>query len=167
MASDGTSVMLERLVGLPAIRVLAVEQDPLRVHVETKLTAPVCCPRCGAAASVKDRDPVALTDLPCFGRRAVLVWHKRRWRCTGIDCAVGSWTQTVPAIASSRLKLTDRAGRWATFQVGCHGRTVAEVAADLGADWHTVNDGQPHSNRSVDVAAHSLAIDPDDLSDRT
>jgi transposase len=89
---------------------------------------------------VKDRDPVALTDLPCFGRQAVLVWLKRRWRCSSVECPVGSWTETAPAIAAPRLRLTDRAGRWATLQVGFHGRAVAEVAADLGADWHTVND---------------------------
>ncbi|MEX0706017.1 MAG: transposase, partial [Nitriliruptoraceae bacterium] len=43
-------------------------------------------------------------------------------------------------IVASRLRLTDRAGRWATYQVGCHGRTVSEVAKDLGCAWHTVND---------------------------
>jgi transposase len=36
--------------------------------------------------------------------------------------------------------MTDRAGRWATEQVGRHGRTVNEVAVELGCDWHTVND---------------------------
>ena len=140
MPDDRTSVMLERLVGLPRVRVLAVEDDPLRVHVETRLDDAERCPTCGSGARVKDRDRVPLTDLPCFGRRAVLVWHKRRWRCPEPSCPTTTWTETAPAIAPPRLKLTDRAGRWATFQVGCHGRTVAEVAADLGADWHTVND---------------------------
>ena len=36
--------------------------------------------------------------------------------------------------------MTDRAGRWVTLQVGKQGRTVNEVASDLGCDWHTVND---------------------------
>ena len=36
--------------------------------------------------------------------------------------------------------MTDRAGRWATVQVGRDGRTVNEVARELGCDWHTVND---------------------------
>ncbi len=36
--------------------------------------------------------------------------------------------------------MTDRAGRWATLQVGRQGRTVAEVARELGCDWHTMND---------------------------
>lgn len=36
--------------------------------------------------------------------------------------------------------MTDRAARWATKQVGRHGRAVSEVADELGCDWHTVND---------------------------
>jgi transposase len=137
---DRTSVMLERLVGLPRVRVLAVDDGPLRVHVETRLAGVERCSTCETPARVKDRDRVPLTDLPCFGRRAALVWHKRCWRCPVSSCPATSWTETAPAIAASRLKLTDRAGRWVTYQVGCHGRTVAEVADDLGADWHTVND---------------------------
>jgi hypothetical protein len=45
-----------------------------------------------------------------------------------------------PAIASPRLALTDRAGRWVTAQVGRWGRTVNEVAVELRWDWHTVHD---------------------------
>lgn len=36
--------------------------------------------------------------------------------------------------------MTDRAGRWVTEQVGRCGRTVNEVAVELGCDWPTVND---------------------------
>lgn len=36
--------------------------------------------------------------------------------------------------------MTDRAGRWATVQVGRLGRAVSDVAAELGCDSHTVND---------------------------
>ena len=38
------------------------------------------------------------------------------------------------------MAMTDRAGRWATEQVGRCARSVAEVARELGCDWHTVND---------------------------
>lgn len=34
--------------------------------------------------------------------------------------------------------MTDRAGRWVIAQVGREGRTVADVARELGCDWHTV-----------------------------
>jgi len=53
---------------------------------------------------------------------------------------VGSFTETEPAIGAARLAMTDRAGRWATEQVGRRGRPVSDVAAELGCDWHTVND---------------------------
>jgi transposase len=105
-------------------------------------------------ASLKDRDRVELTDLPCFGRQAILVWLKRRWRCLERSCPVGSWTETDPQIGSPRLRLTDRAGRWATYQVGAHGRTVTEVAKDLGCAWHTVNDAViAYGTRLVDDPA--------------
>ena len=160
VSGDRTSVMLKRLVGLPSVRVLAVDDDPLRVHVETRLEAVECCAACGTSARVKDRDRVPLTDLPCFGRQAKLVWNKRRWRCPSPSCPMGSWSETCRAIAPPRLQLTDRAGRWVTFQVGCHGRTVAEVAADLGCDWHTVND-------AVVTYGAKLVDDPDRIGTMT
>jgi transposase len=51
-----------------------------------------------------------------------------------------TWTGQHPEIASARCALTTRAARWATLQVGRHGRSVAEVADDLGCEWHTVMD---------------------------
>ena len=51
-----------------------------------------------------------------------------------------------PEIATTRSALTTRAARWVTTQVGRHGRTVADVARDLGmAPWQ------------VDKARRSLA----------
>jgi transposase len=139
LESDPTR-MCALLVGLPAVRVLAVADaadEPIVVHVELE-TARSICPRCGASAWVKDRPAVELVDLPCFGRPAWLVWRKHRWRCPA-SCTC-SWTSEEPSIAPARAAMTDRAARWATVQVGREGRTVAEVARELGCDWHTVND---------------------------
>jgi len=61
-------------------------------------------------------------------------------RCPDGDCEMGSWTWEDSRIAVARQAMTDRAGRWATVQVGMLGRTVNEVATELGCDWHTVND---------------------------
>jgi len=129
------------LVGLPAVTVLGVvdERDaPIVVHIESCLARP-SCPRCSGLV-VKDRPSVELVDLPCFGRAARLVWRKGRWSCPDEACATSTWTEDVPAIAASRLLMTDRAGRWVTEQAGRHGRTVNEIALELGCDWHTVND---------------------------
>ncbi len=134
--------MCELLIGLPDITVLGVDDvgdGPVRVHIESRALGR-SCRRCGSAGWVKDRPVAELVDLPCFGRPARLVWHKHRWCCPEATCAVGSFTGQDRRIAAPRVALTDRAGRWVTAQVGRCGRTVSEVAAELGCDWHTVND---------------------------
>jgi transposase len=146
----------ELLVGLPAVNVLGVDDQldaPIRVHVETRATRSSCS-SCAGAAMIKDRPSVELVDLPCFGRPTRLVWRKRRWSCPDPSCRKGSWTEEVPAIAASRLVMTDRAGRWVTEQVGRHGRTVNEVASELGCAWHTIND-------TVIAYGEALVDDPD------
>jgi transposase len=133
--------MCALLVGLPDVRVIGVADWPgaLVVHVEQDSLRPVC-PACGTPAWVKDRPEIMLVDLPVFGRPCRLVWHKHRWCCPNPHCTTGSWTGEDPRIAAPRLAMTDRAGRWVTGQVGRRGRTVNEVARELGCDWHTIND---------------------------
>jgi transposase len=128
--------MCALLVGLPDVTVIGVGEWPdwLRIVVMTELAPPRCC---GVLAHRHGVREVELVDLPVFGRAARLVWRKQRWRCPMCRRA---WTEQDPEIASSRCAMTTRAARWATAQVGRHGRTVAEVAADLGCDWHTVMD---------------------------
>jgi len=132
----------ELLVGLPDVNIVGVDDEsagPLYVHVEHRGARPGC-PGCSGWVRVKDRDSVVLVDLPAFGRPARLVWRKRRWSCTDSSCRVGSFTEQDLRIAPPRGAMTDRAGRWATAQVGRLGRTVAEVARELDCDWHTIND---------------------------
>jgi transposase len=80
---------------------------------------------------------VVLVDLPMFGPPTRLAWHKQRLRCTA--CGV-CWCDENPQIGTSRCLLTTRAARWVTVQVGRHGRSVAEIAADLGCSWYAVMD---------------------------
>jgi transposase len=136
--------MCALLVGLPDARVIGVGEWPLWLRVVVTIDAerPSCCDRPAHRHGVRE---VVLVDLPVFGRAARLVWRKHRWRCP--SCG-RSWTEQDPRIASTRCQLTTRAARWATVQVGRHGRSVAEVADDLDSDWHTVMDavalfGQP------------------------
>ena len=77
--------------------------------------------------------------FPAFGRPVRLMWHKWRWRCPAATCDVASFTEVDEQIAPSRSALTARAGRWATMAVGRDVRPVADVAAELGCDWHTAN----------------------------
>jgi hypothetical protein len=55
-------------------------------------------------------------------------------------CPAGSWTIVDDRIAVARAALPGRAARWVTTEVGRLGRSVNEVAVELGCDWHTVND---------------------------
>jgi transposase len=129
--------MCALLVGLPDVTVIGVGEWPLwlRIEVVGVTARPVCS--CGAVAHRHGARRVMLVDLPCLGRPTRLVVHKQRWRCP--TCR-RSWTWQDPTIASSRCAMTARAARWATSQVGRHGRAVSEVADDLGCDWHTVMD---------------------------
>jgi transposase len=131
----------ERLVGLDDVRIFGLVDlgASVHVHIETRSPRPGCRV-CGVVAVVKDRVTVELVDLPCFGRSARLFWRKRRWCCPEPTCPNGSWTEEAPSISAPRLVITDRAARWATLQVGRWGRSVNEVAHELGCDWHTVND---------------------------
>jgi transposase len=154
--------MCELLVGLPDVNVLGVVDQaarPLQVHVESRAARP-SCRRCGVSPRVKDRPEVELVDLPVFGRQARLVWRKHRWVCRQRRCPQGSWTAQDPTIAAPRLALTDRAGRWVTEQVGRWGRTVNEVAVELGCDWHTIND-------AVIAYGTELVEDPDRIGEPT
>lgn len=141
METDPTR-MCERFVDLLDISVRGLEgnyREPLIVHFESK-RVDVGCPGCGVVAQVKDRPLVTLVDLPVNGRATTLVWHKRRFHCLEIACATGSWTEQDSRIASARHLTTDRAGRWLTKQIGKYGRSIKEIAEELGCAWHTVND---------------------------
>ncbi len=133
--------MCALLVGLPDVVVLGVEDRDGRLRVLVEVPVVVMgCSACGTRARVKDRPVVEFVDLPAFGRPTRLLWRKHRWSCPDRDCPVGSWTGEHAQIAPPRAVMTDRAGRWVTAQVGRDGRSVAEVARELGCDWHTIND---------------------------
>jgi transposase len=152
--------MCELLVGLGEVAVLAAADGPggpIGVHVETRAARP-WCPGCGSPVWAKDQRPVELVDLPAFGRACRLVWHKRRWTCPAPGCTLGSFTETAEHVAAARLVMTDRAGRWATEQVGRNGRTINELAVELGCDWHTIND-------TVIAYGTALVDDPDRIGD--
>ena len=53
---------------------------------------------------------------------------------------MNTWTLNEPAIASSRLALTERARAVGHPPSRLHGRSVNDVAGELDCDWHTVND---------------------------
>jgi transposase len=140
MTPDSTR-WCELLVGLEGVEVLDVAREGGRLVVTIESSDRlVGCWACGTRASIKDRDRVELADLPAFGSPVTLVWLKRRWRCGDADCAAGTWTEDRPDIAPTRATMTQRAGVWATLQVGRHVHSVAWAVKELGVTWHTVMD---------------------------
>lgn len=136
METDATR-MCALLVGLPEVVVIGVAEWLLWLRVTIALAGerPACS--CGGLAHRHGVREVVLVDLPVFGRPARLAWRKQRWRCTSCGRC---WCDDNPEIATARCGLTTRAARWATLQVGGHGRGVSEVARDLGCGWHAVMD---------------------------
>ncbi len=130
------------LVGLPDVDVLAATEatdtEPMVVEVASMRARPGCR-GCGTVATVHETHRRRLIDMTSYGRRTVLVWHQVRWTCPASSCPVGTWMQVDEAIVVGNRGITDRAARWACEQVGRHGRSVSEVADDLGCDSHTAN----------------------------
>jgi transposase len=134
------SEILEALVGLKDVRVLSYERaGPNVALMVEQVPGIVVCPRCHRRAQVKDRPVVHYVDLPVYGAPMSLAWRKHRMRCADPHCRMTSWMLGDHRIAAKNCRLTTRAAKWATVQVG-GGRTVSEVAAELSCDWHTVND---------------------------
>ncbi len=137
--SDPTRIV-EVLVGLKNVRVLLYQRTgQVQTLVIEQITADVACPVCGSPARVKDRPLVSYVDLPVYGAPMRLSWRKHRMKCVNRACPQQSWVLGDHRIAARNCLLTTRAAKWATRQVG-QGRTVKEVAGELGCDWHTVND---------------------------
>ena len=134
------SEIVQALVGLKDVRVLFYERRGPQVElvIEQVVNDPRC-PDCGGPVRVKERPLVRYVDLPVYGTAMRLGWRKHRMRCPDPGCPRRSWVLADHRIAAKSCLLTTRAAKWATVQVGT-GRTVSEVAAELGCDWHTVND---------------------------
>ena len=138
--------MCEKLVGLGEVDLVGIndpgEDAPLEVVIGSRKARPLCV-ACGGSVWSKGYRSVVLVDLPAFGRPVRLRWRKRRWTCPNTDCEIRSFIEQDPTIGPQRALLTSRAARWVTIQVGGRGRTIQEVAAELGCDWHTVNKEKP------------------------
>lgn len=126
------------LVGMDGFGLLAAAVVDGELHQLVETTAKVVgCRACGTRAVSKGRRRVRVRDLPAGGRRVVVVWLKRLWRCPDPDCDVASWTEQAPVIAP-RASMTERARAEACRQVGEQNRSVACVARDYGVGWSTV-----------------------------
>lgn len=137
--TDPTEI-LQALVGLKDVRVVHYKRSGRDVELMVEqVVGSVRCPSCASPALVHERPVVHYVDLPIYGAPMSLAWRKHRMRCMSPECPRRTWVLEDHRIAAKNCLLTTRAAKWATVQVGT-GRTVKEVAAELGCDWHTVND---------------------------
>jgi transposase len=155
------------LVGMDGFRLLAAAEVDGELHQLVETTATVVgCPACGTRARSKGRRDVRVRDLPAGGRRVVVVWRKRIWRCPDPDCDVATWTEQTEAIGP-RASMTVRARAEACRQVGRQNRSVACVARDFGVGWSTVMAAvEDYGRPLVDDArrsAHTRALGLDEV----
>jgi transposase len=78
-------------------------------------------------------------------RPTVLLLRVRRYRCGGCGRV---WRQSTELAAAARTKLSRHAVLWALRALVIDRCSIARIAANLGASWHTINDavlaaGQP------------------------
>ncbi|HLF43067.1 MAG TPA: ISL3 family transposase [Acidimicrobiia bacterium] len=127
------------LVGMPGfvVGVQELVEGELWLYVETTADV-VGCPGCESRATGHGRARTLVRDLPISGTPTVLLWSKRRWRCSDPDCEVNTWSETSPQIAP-RAVLTERARRRLADMVNVDGDSIAAAAAELGVGWHTAN----------------------------
>ncbi len=79
------------LVGMDGFRLLAAAEVDGELHQLVETTATVVgCPACGTRAVSKGRRDVRVRDLPAGGRRVVVLWRKRVWRCPDPDCELAT-----------------------------------------------------------------------------
>ena len=108
-------------VGLDDVAVVDLDTVVSGLVLTTQtLPLAVRCPSCGVLVRAKDRMPVRLVDLPCFGRPTAMVWLNRRFTCNEGDCEYKTFTDRDDRIAPARSSLMARAGRFVTHQVGAH-----------------------------------------------
>jgi hypothetical protein len=150
--NDGTG-LAEKMLGMPALVVLEVEDVPGEVVVRAESTrTKATCPSCRRRAQAHDRVEVHLRDLHCFGRPTRLVIRKRRWRCRTTGCIKKTWTEKLAGIAARQV-LTTRAGAEVTRQVGALCRSVASVATEYGV-------GSDTAWAAVELHGRPLVDDP-------
>jgi transposase len=129
-----------RLLGLDGLAVVGVEDGPdgLVVQVQTADERARVCPECGTRARrSKGRRTTRPRDLRVGGRRAGLVWTKRRWCCDEPGCPRGSFTEAVSQVPP-RKRLTARLRASAGAAVADRGRTIVQAGRDHDVSWPVV-----------------------------
>ncbi len=124
------------LLGLPDVRVEAVERDQDRMTVTVSTPWQLQgCPDCGVVAPSHGRRRRLLHDVPHGDARVRLVWRQRVWRCPEAACPRGAFVEQIPEVVEPRASITARAVAWAIGQLRREHATIAGLARRLGVSW--------------------------------
>ena len=124
------------LLGLPDVRVEAVERDQDRMTVTFSTPWQLQgCPDCGVVAPSRGRRRRLLHDVPHGEARVRLVWRQRVWRCPEAACPRGTFVEQIPEVVAPRASITARAVAWAIGQLRREHATIAGLARRLGVSW--------------------------------
>lgn len=154
--------ILHALVAVKEVRILFYRRvgPSCEIGIE-QIPEDVRCKQCGSVARIKDRRWVSYVDLPVFGTNCRLLWRKHRMVCSNPCCEVKTWTLSDHRIAAKNCLLTTRGAKWATKQVGMVGRTVSDVAKELGCDWEVVNNAVVYYGQALLAADRKRLRDTD------
>ena len=146
-ASQGATALVDMADFVVGAQVLVEHEWWLYVETTADVTG---CSACGTRAVGHGRAPTTVRDLPVAGRPAVLVWHKRRWRCPDPDCDTTTWSERCAEIAP-RASLTARARARLAELVNVSGDSIAAAAAAFGVGWHTAHQAViEHTDPAID-----------------
>ncbi len=104
------------------------------------------CHKCGMLGVPRDTVVRRLAHVPVGWRPTILHVTVRRYRCTGCGHV---WRQDTSSAAAPRARLTTHAVLWALRAVVIDRTSIARVATNLGAAWHTVNDAALAAGRTL------------------
>ena len=98
----------ELFVGFSDVQLLSLcsQNDGSLVMRFEMLATIVGCQSCGSIAVSKGRSPVALIDLPCFGRPTRSIWLRHADACIDEDCGQATWTEADDEVAAVRFAAT-------------------------------------------------------------
>jgi transposase len=154
--------ILQALVAVKEVRILSYQRvGPMFELAIEQMPDDVRCRKCNSLTRVKDRRWVSYVDLPAFGTNCRLLWRKHRMFCPNEQCDVRSFTLEDHRIAAKNCLLTTRAAKWVTKQVGMVGRTVSDVAKELGCDWEVVNNAVVYYGQALLAADRKRLRDTD------
>ena len=93
------------------------------------------CPLCGRPSWRRhSHHERLLVDLPCHGRRAVVLVRARRWRCATAGCARRVFAERLPEVVRPHGRRTERMGELQRhLGLALGGQAGARLAGCLGA----------------------------------